>query len=152
MAIIKQDPHELFKDINELVKWEKWGDYNGGEYDFWHDGVIHIFKEYKTYKSYQKTEPTLPLELVECLNKIKELLWSNFASFKPTCPIKHAAVGFVYKDEAYEITPASFGLTYEVKELNGWEDCYFEQFHRKIEEILKTELGIIYTRYNGFVD
>ena len=78
-------------------------------------------------------------------------------SYKEMYPVKLAKIDFIYKDVIYRIYPTTIKATYKSDFMSdepydvSW-DSLFETYQREIRDDMKNELGIIYSRYTGFLD
>ncbi len=136
--------YELPKDLSNYRRWFD----NNGTFDIWYEEETMIFD----YKKMQ-----LPQELVLFLDKWCEKMAGYKEAYVELYPVKLAHIEFIYKDFVYIIYPTTIGATYRTNFLSdeyydvSW-DSLFETYQREIRDDMKKELGIIHSRYYGFLD
>ena len=126
----------------------KWYDDNGS-FDIWYLRVTNIYSNYN--------EMELPIELVEFLNKWCKKIDEYRKTYKELYPVKLAHIEFIYKDIIYNITPSTIKATYKSSFMSDEEydvswDSLFESYEKEIRDDMKESLGIVHSRYFGFLD
>ena len=136
----------LYKDPNDS-SYTKWYDFEKS-YDIWYKDITMIF-------DYEKMD--IPEELKVFLRKWSNNILEYMKTYKEAYPVKLAKIEFIYKDIIYRIYPTTVKATYKSNFLSeepydvSW-DSLFEAYQKEIRDDMKEELGIIYTRYIGFLD
>ena len=140
MKIKKTEP----KNKNLYYKWFD----NTGEYDIWYKKPTMIFH----YK-----EDKIPMELKSFLDKWYNKMENYKIDYVENYPVKLAKIEFIYKDVVYAIYPTTIKATYTTSFLNdspyeaSW-DSLFEYYQKEIRDDMEKELGVIHSRYYGFLD
>ena len=136
----------LYKDPNDS-NYTKWFDWEK-TYDIWYKDITRI---------YNFENKDLPEELKEFLRKWTDKIQEYMKSYKEMYPVKLAKIEFIYKDVIYSIYPTTIKATYKSDFMSdepydvSW-DSLFETYQREIRDDMKKELGIIHSRYTGFLD
>lgn len=128
--------------------YHRWFD-NKKTYDIWYTQVTHL---------YDYRNKDIPEELVAFLDKWSTRFEEYKKDYVEVYPVKLAEITFIYKDFIYSIHPSTVSATYrtnfgegeEYYEI-GWHSL-FEEFQRAIRDDMEKELGIIHSKYNGFLD
>lgn len=130
------------------ILYKKWCD-DGGSYDMWYKNETHIYSPEKAND--------IPDELRAFLIEWKEKIAEYKETYREQYPVKLAHIDFIYKNVVYKITPKTVGATYETDFMSDkpyeveW-DSLFETYEREIRDDLKTKLGVVHSKYNGFLD
>ena len=125
----------------------KWFD-DEGSYDMWYKMATTI---------YDYNQMDVPSELVDFLKKWTNKIEEYKKTYCEAYPVKLAKIEFIYKDFVYAILPTTINATYKTNFMSdeyydvSW-DSLFETYQREIRDDLKKELGVIHSRYIGFLD
>ena len=139
---------KIFYEKPDNILANKWYDDNGS-FDIWYLRVTNIYSNYN--------EMELPIELVEFLNKWCKKIDEYRKTYKELYPVKLAHIEFIYKDIIYNITPSTIKATYKSSFMSDEEydvswDSLFESYEKEIRDDMKESLGIVHSRYFGFLD
>lgn len=128
--------------------FKQWKD-DSGIYDIWYKNETEI-------TNYKKMDD-LPLELVSFLDKWTNKINEYKETYREEYPIKMAKIEFIYKEVVYRIVPTTINAVYQTDFMSdsfydiSW-DSLFEKYEKEIREDLKKELGVIHSRYFGYLD
>ena len=136
----------LYNDPNDK-RYYKWMD-NNGAHDIWYLEIESIY-------DYKKNG--LDEKLVNFLNKWDNKIKKIRDEYIELYPVKRARIECIYNDIVYAIYPSTISAT----KLSNWLsneyyeipwDSLFESYQRDIRDDMEKELGIVYTKYIGFLD
>lgn len=139
MQVFYEDPHD-----GSMYKWMD----DEGVHDIWYRDVTMLFH----YK-----EEDIPAELSAFLDRWTEKIAEYMKDYRELYPVKLAKIQFIYRDVVYAIYPTTVGATYETDFMSdtpytvSW-DSLFECYEKEIRDALRDELGVIHSKYIGFLD
>jgi len=130
------------------IMYNRWFD-DTGSFDIWYLKTTTIPSNFNNLD--------IPDELKEFLNKWCLKIEEYKKNYIELYPVKLAHIEFIYKDVIYNIEPETINATYKSSFMSDEEydvswDSLFEKYEKEIRDDLKKSLGVIHSRYYGFLD
>jgi len=141
MKVLYKEP----KDKNKY--YYRWYD-NTKTYDIWYENETSIY-------NYQNMD--LPEPLVKFLDKWNTKIQEYKKDYVEMYPVKLAHIIFIYNDVVYSLYPSAISAVYKTNFLRdeyyevSW-DSLFEAYQFDIRKDMEKELGVIHSKYIGFLD
>ena len=136
----------VYKEPNQKGYY-RWCD-NNGLHNVWYKEIISLF-DYE--------EKDIPDKLRNFLDKWTNKIQKYKETYQEMYPVKLAHIEFIYQDTVYCIYPETIKATYKSNFLRDdyydvSYDSLFETYQRELRSELEKDLGVIYSRYIGFLD
>ena len=124
----------------------QWMD-NNGLHDIWYKDTKIVF---------DCEDPELPPALATFLRTWRKRIEGYKKGFIEAYPVKLARITAIYDDCVFDIYPSAIGAvcTYTLSGeefVMGW-DALFEAYEYEMRLDMKEKLGIVHSKYTGFLD